>query len=106
MPNRTGMPSTRSIPLDCSVKISLHVSGFSSRTPLASPWFEMTDWAVTTERALPWPLAAAMSAWRHSGVHETLASGDGPVKVLNTTLVGSMVEKSIGRGGGGTTLEI
>ena len=58
-----------------------------------------------TDRALPWPLAAPISARRHASVHATDASGAGPVNVLTITLSGSSVARSIGSGGGGTTFE-
>ena len=46
-----------------------------------------------------------MSACRHASVQAIDASGAGPVNVLNITLSGSSVARSIGSGGGGTTFE-
>src|SRR5205809_674244 len=56
MPKRSGTPSTRSMPLICSVKIFSMVSGRSRRTPSAWPPRATTDMTRATERALPRPL--------------------------------------------------
>ena len=47
-----------------------------------------------TERALPWPLAAPMSARRHSGVLQTDGSITGPTKNLKPGSSGSMLSRS------------
>ncbi len=86
MPSRSGTPSTRSTPFGCSRKISSMVSGRSSRTPSTSPPREITDMIRATERALPCPLAAPMSAFRQPGVLASSASRTGPVKVLTAGL--------------------
>ena len=66
---------------------------------------DSTDWMRATERALPWPLAAAISAWRHSAVHDAAASGDRAGERLDhRRSSGSSAAKSIGSGGGGITL--
>src|ERR1700758_169176 len=62
------MPSTRSIPLNCTSKIRSIVLGESSRTPSTSPPQATADWRRARERALPWPLPAPMSARRQPSV--------------------------------------
>ena len=61
----TSTPSTRSAPLHCSSKTASTPVGDSSRTPLASPPHAIGVWIRATERALPWPPAAGISARRH-----------------------------------------
>ena len=56
-----------------------------------------------TERALPWPFIAPISARRQAGVLALAASAGGPTNILNIGLVGSRLAMSIGSGGGGTT---
>src|SRR6476469_5287150 len=102
------MHITRSIPLDCTSKIRSTVRGERSRTPSTSPPQATADWRRANERALPWPLAAPMSARRQPSV-QLLSSGVvGLVQVLNATLLGSSCIGSAGAaggaGGGGTTL--
>ena len=50
------------MPFACSRKMVSMVAGESSFTPFTSPPQATTDWHSATERALPWPLAAPMSA--------------------------------------------
>jgi len=66
----------------------------------------MTRMIRTTDRALPCPFAAPMSAFRHAGVFASAASATGPVKVRTKGLAGSSAARSNGRGGGGTTSAI
>ena len=63
-PCRTGRsaPRIRSVPWICSSKTRSQPSSDSRRTPRASPRPAMIDWTRATERALPWPLAAGISA--------------------------------------------
>ena len=61
-------PSTRSVPLHCSSNTASMVSLPSRRTPLASPPHAIGVWIWATERALPWPPAAGISARRHGDV--------------------------------------
>ena len=58
-------------------------------------------WA--TERALPWPLTAPMSAARQAAVLAAPASTVGPMRVRTAGLLGSMDSRSMGSGGGGMT---
>ena len=90
----------------CSRKIRSIVSGDSSRTPSTSPPREITDRIRATDRALPWPLAAPMSACRQPGVLASAAATAGPVKVLTTRLSGPRAAMSNGSGGGGITSAI
>src|SRR4051812_850644 len=85
------MPITRSIPLLCTSKIRSIVCGERSRTPSTSPPQATADWRRATERALPWPLAAPMSARRQRSVQLHSCSGGmvGLVQVLNAALLGS-----------------
>ncbi len=53
MPQRNGMPSTRSMPLSCSRRIRSMVSGLSRRTPSTPPSRATTDMIRATDRALP-----------------------------------------------------
>ena len=79
------------------------MSGDSNWTPSTVPPSASADRIRATERALPWPLVAPMSARRQSGVLAAEASRAGPVRVLNAALSVSMVAMSKGSGGGGTT---
>src|SRR2546428_8018780 len=103
------MPITRSIPLLCPSKTRSIVWGERSRvraltqpgSPQISPPQATADWRRATERALPWPLAAPMSARRQPSVQ--LYSGPGIVglvQVLNATLLGS---SCVGSNDGGST---
>ncbi len=56
-----------------------------------------------TERALPWPFAAPMSARRQPGVLASSALGRGPVNVLTAGLSMSSAAGSTSSGGGATT---
>ena len=47
-------------------------SGDSSRTPLAAPPHAIGVWTSATDRALPWPPAAGISARRHGIVADDL----------------------------------
>ena len=47
-------------------------AGDSRRTPLASPPHAIGAWISATERALPWPPAAGISARRHGIVADDL----------------------------------
>src|SRR5262252_1568375 len=75
-----------------------------------SPPQATADWRRATERALPWPLAAPMSARRQRSVRLHSCSGGmvGLVQVLNATLLGSSCVGSnagiAGFAGGATTL--
>ena len=102
MPWRSGTPSTRSMPLHCSSNTASIVSLPSRRTPLASPPHAIGVWIEATERALPWPPAAGISARRHATSHDLVASRTGLPNVLASTLVGSR-SSGIGSGGGGMT---
>ena len=66
MPNRSGTPSTRSCPLDCSSKSASTPLSESSLVPRASPRQATMDWILATERALPCPLPLAISALFHT----------------------------------------
>src|SRR5580765_69419 len=97
------------MPLLCTSKIRSIVLGERSRTTSTMPPQATADWRRASERALPWPLAAPMSARRQPSVQ--LFSGGtfgGLVQVLNATLLGSSCVGSNGGGptgkGGGTTL--
>ena len=84
------------MPLACSRKISSMVSGRSSRTPSTSPPREMTDRMRATERALPCPLAAPMSARRQPGVFASSADDRRPGERLDRRAVraeGRQVER-------------
>ena len=81
MPWRSPMPSTRSTPLHCSSNTTSMPFGDSSRTPLASPPHAIGAWIRATERALPWPPAAGISARRHGIVADTSASSGGLISV-------------------------
>src|SRR3954454_9841462 len=90
MPNLNGMPITRSLPLLCTSKIRSIVGGERSRTPSTSPPQATADWRRAAERALPWPLAAPMSARRQPSVQWYFGPDMvGLVQVLNATLLGS-----------------
>src|ERR1700730_6616147 len=77
-----GTASTLSTPFACSWNIKSTVEGKSSCTPLAMPPSEIADTARGSDRALPWPLQAPMSARRHETEFAATASGIGAVKVL------------------------
>src|SRR3954468_3179107 len=98
------MPSTRSTVSLCTSRIRSIVFGESSRTPSTSPPQATADWRRATDRALPWPLPAPMSARRQRSVQLHSALMAGPVLVLNSTLLGSSWVRSSGCTGGGTTL--
>ena len=61
-------------------ELGAEVCGYSDGVPTDPP-FATTAWTVATDRALPCPLAAPMSARRHSVVDATAASGCGPLVV-------------------------
>jgi hypothetical protein len=106
MPILSGMPSTGSTVWLCTSKIRLIAFGESSRTPSTSPPQVTADWGRATDRALPWPLVAPMSAHRQRSVQRCsmFKSRTGPVKVLNAGPSGSSWLRSIGCGGHGTRL--
>ena len=85
MPWRSTMPSTRSSPLLCSSNTRSMPFGDSRRTPLASPPHAIGAWIRATERALPWPPAAGISARRHGIVADTSATSGGLVSVRQAT---------------------
>jgi hypothetical protein len=68
MPNRPGSPTARSMPSDCWSKISSIVLGDGNLTPSTSPALETIDWLRATDRALPCPLLAGISARRQASV--------------------------------------
>ena len=82
------------------------VSGLSRRIPSTSPPRATTDMTRATERALPCPLTAPMSARRQSGVLAISAATSGPVSVLTVGLSRPRASRSNGSGGGGTTSAI
>src|SRR4029077_13987539 len=94
------MPITRSIPLLCTSKIRSIVGGESSRTPSTSPPQATADWRRASERALPWPLAAPMSARRQPSVQVVSGVLTGLLIDLNATLVGSSSGEPFGGAGG------
>ena len=59
-----------------------------SRLPEATPRFAARVCTAITERALPWPLAAGISAARHSRVAEARAEMNGLAKVRAAMLFG------------------
>ena len=82
------------------------VAGDSSRCPSVSPPSESADMIRPTERALPCPFSAPMSAFRQPGVFAAFASGAGPRRVRLATLSSGSASRSNGNGGGGTTSAI
>jgi hypothetical protein len=96
------MPSTRSVPLHCSSNTTSTPDCDSSFTPLASPPLAIGVWIWATERALPCPPAAGISARRQSISHDRVASSTGLPNVFASTESGSM-PSGIGSGGGGIT---
>ena len=93
------------MPSACTSKIGSVPSAESRRTPRASPRPAMIDWMAATERALPWPLAAGISARRHHSWCAMVASMGGFMNVLSMSSETwpSMAATSIG--GGGMTLD-
>ena len=71
------------MPSACTSKIGSVPSAERRRTPRASPRPAMTDWTAATERALPWPLAAGISARRHHSWWAMVASMGGFMNVLS-----------------------
>ena len=84
MPQRSGRPSTRSIPCACSRKTRSIVSGESSRTPSSSPPLATTCWTRATARALQWPLPPPISARRQPGGVGLLGGHQRPGEGLRT----------------------
>src|SRR4029450_9909769 len=89
MPNVMGRPSTRSTPLICCSRAASHPFADRRRTPfLVSPAQESDDCTSATERALPWPPAAGISARRHGIVHDCDASSGGVADVFREVSLG------------------
>ena len=59
------------------------------RIPSASPPCDSTDWTRAIERALPWPLAAGISARRQAIVHDTSPLSGGLARVGGDVAVGA-----------------
>ena len=64
MPKRIGTFSTLSVPLHCSSRIRFTVASESSRTPSTAPPQASAECTRATERALPIPPPAGISARR------------------------------------------
>ena len=75
----------------------------SSRTPPTSPPLAITDWMAATDRALPCPLAAGISARRQGSVQAASAASGGLPSVRSGHLAGSPGPDP--SGGGGMTLD-
>src|ERR1043165_6233050 len=79
------------------------VAGVSSFVPpAATPPLLIALWQRATERALPWPLAAGISARRH-GVVQAISAPSPPLmlpKALATMLLGSRPSDETGADGG------
>ena len=88
MPNLTGTPSTKSLPKVCSSKIARQPASDMSRLPKALPRLAARVCTRITERALPWPLAAGISAARQARVVEARAAMNGLAKVRAAMLSG------------------
>ena len=65
------------MPSDCWSKISSIVLGDSSLTASTSPALETIDWIRATDRALPCPFAAEISARRQASVAASATSSNG-----------------------------
>src|SRR5438477_122684 len=68
-----GTPRTRSVPYCCSVRTASAPAVERNRRPPTSPPQASTDCTRATDRALPCPPAAGISARRHAGSHDCSA---------------------------------